>query len=426
MAAPPTQATNPLALMSQSAIVKQATNSINKAYAPGYANLDKQGKTASDLSAKRTADNKYFMGWLDTQNQALQAHADAANAALSAASNNILSQPIGTAGNVGTGADATAVAGNAAGLHQQLAGANLAQNASAAIGSNAVAATGANNTNVVMTGEQKQQAALDTTLLGISTQRTKLQSTQGSDIVKEIARLQGVNVSIAQSNRAYDAAAQKLGISAANTQSLINTRQQTANTGSANAATNASRAGNAQMNSDRTYNLDLAKFGAATAKDIYQRTNGLGPYKPAASASGQKPLTQTSQNAIYNKISTIQGQLRQLVANGSNGGSAFQTLKNGGSGPPVDTGQDKALNSYGGVTGGTTFDTPAEQAKDRKGLTQPINEINRTKTYAPADLQLLNVAYDSLYGAGVSKGDVAALQARGLANPGSRLKLSGK
>jgi hypothetical protein len=425
MAGPPTQQVqNPLALMSQNQIVKQATNSISKAYKPSYANLDQQGQKAQDLSAKRTADNKYFMGWLDTQNQALQAHADAANKALSDASAGVLNAPIGTAGNVGTGANATAVAGDAAGLHQQLAGNALSQYASAAVGSNAVAAARANNSNVVLTGEQKQQAALDASLLGIATQRSKLQGTQASDLTKEISRLQGVNISIAQSNRSYDAAAQKLGISAANTQSLINTRAATTATGRQNANTNSTKAANDQMNKDRTFQLDQAKYGDAVAKDIYQRDHGLGGYKPSASGA-TKPLGTTAQNALYNKISGIQGELRQLVAKGSNGGAAFQTLKNGGS-VTLDTGQDKVLSTYGSVAGGTTSDTPAELAKDKASKTQPINEITKTKSYTAADLQLLNVAYDSLYGAGISKGDIAALQKRGLADPGSRLRVSGK
>jgi len=44
---------------------------------------------------------------------------------------------------------------------------------------------------------------------------------------------------------------------------------------------------------DRGYQLDLDKFGAATAKDNYQRKHGLGPYKPSADTDkdGKPKLT---------------------------------------------------------------------------------------------------------------------------------------
>lgn len=41
------------------------------------------------------------------------------------------------------------------------------------------------------------------------------------------------------------------------------------------------------MEADRKYQLDLDKFGAAEAKDRYQRRNGLGPYKPSADKDGK-------------------------------------------------------------------------------------------------------------------------------------------
>jgi hypothetical protein len=41
-----------------------------------------------------------------------------------------------------------------------------------------------------------------------------------------------------------------------------------------------------QMEKDRRYQLDLAKFGADQAKDNFQRRNKLGPYKPAGTKGG--------------------------------------------------------------------------------------------------------------------------------------------
>ena len=45
------------------------------------------------------------------------------------------------------------------------------------------------------------------------------------------------------------------------------------------------RAANQKMQSDRQYNLDLQKFGAQQAKDNYQKTHGLGPYRAGSTGT---------------------------------------------------------------------------------------------------------------------------------------------
>jgi hypothetical protein len=72
----------------------------------------------------------------------------------------------------------------------------------------------------------------------------------------------------------------------------------------------------AQMRSDRTYQLDVQKFGAGQAKDAYLRSHGLGAYRvptgaklPATTPTGQRTQTPAQQQKAFGQIDT----LRQLI-----------------------------------------------------------------------------------------------------------------
>lgn len=419
------QPTNPLAPLTPQQIQKQAKSTVSSSYAPAYQNLNQQQTQANNIAAKRAADNHYYLAWLDTQGQALQAHADAANKTLqdleqqltgqqtqqyAALPGQLVQGAADRAGNVSNEANANAfgrylspqLQANEQSLHGSAAGALAATGNT----TDMLGASRANTGAFVMAGQEKQMGDLNTVLTNIAQQRSKLQSSETGDVAKEIGRLQGVEISKAEYNQNYATAASKLGITLANTRSEINHR----NNADAAAQAAAQRAANqanpnlvgsaawsrvaGQAAKDRSYQLDQAKYNSATAKDIYERQHGLGPYKPST-AGVQKPLTLSSQNTIYSHISALQGELRQLQGTYQlSPQAAYHVLLNGS--------------------------TEQLHTKDSKGKIHYYD----TKRYTPPDVQLLNAAYNVATGNGLTKGDVAALEKMGIQNPGSRLKVA--
>ncbi len=406
-------APNWLAPQSAQQLASQATKTISSAYAPQYQNLAQQTKTAQGLSDKRSADNKYYLSWLDTQMSAIQAHADASNQALISAEQGLSNQQQGLyatqsadqvaaanarAGNVSNNAQSTPLT---TGIQQsEAAGTGLLGSAeknvlaNAGTNTNALAATRANNYGFIGAAESKQLADLNTTLTSIGNARSTLATKQTADTAKEIARLQGVEIAKAQSNRNFDVAAQKLGVTVANTNSEIQTRAATTATGQKNAATAAQRAQDSQMNADRNYQLNVAKFNSATAKDIYQRDHQLGAYRPS-SAGVVKPLSPTSQEAYYNKIDKVAGDanwIRQHFPN-MTPAAVYSLLQRGGT------------LTIPGAPNPTTGKVPPQN-----------------RTFAPAgDMVILNAGFNVRQGgSGLSPGDVSTLKALGLTDPATR------
>jgi hypothetical protein len=396
-------APNWLAAQNPTQIKNQATKTISAAYAPAYQDLNQQAKTAQGLNDKRSSDNRFYQSWLQTQMDTLQSHADASHASLLGMEQNLQNQQNGLysgqaqglvaganarSGNVSNNADSTAFGSR---LQQNQAQNESNLNASSQqatqgidLANNQVGAAKANDFSYLQANSQKQVADFQTTMQKLTTARDTLSSKQTADTLKEIARLQGVEVAKAQSNRSYAAAAEKLGISLANTNSLITTRAQNAATSQARLGLDMSKAQQAQMNSDRNYQLNVSKFDSATAKDLYQRDHGLGAYKP--SKTGAKPaLGQASQNSIYNHVATIRGHLTQLI-------TAFHLS-------PVD-----AWHAY------------------NTGTFQQNGKAVKVPGWTPADTGLLNAAYNTLdNGTGLSQGDITYLTNLGLTNPQQRL-----
>lgn len=398
---------NPLAPLSPRQIRQQATTTIGAAYKPAYSQLDQQTKTARGISAKRTADNQAYQQWLNTQMGALQAHAESANSALTSLEQGLQAQQQGlyahqgsdlTAGanarqgNVSANADSTSF-GNELYQNQQsnmgqLNSAEQQYASSQKSGNDALSGTAANNYGLIQAAQTKQLSDLDTVLGKLSDARTQLNTKQTADVAKEIARLQGVEIQKAQSNRDYAAAAEKLGLSAANIQSQIQTRSGQLGIAQQNANTSATRANNAQLNADRNYKLNQARYNSQVAKDMYERDHGLGPYR--VSKGGKKPsLSITSQNAIYNRISKVRGQVESLISAGYTPTQAWHLLHSGG------------------------------YVKGPAGASGKRGNVHYA---AVGDDGLLNAAYNTRHGAGgLTPGDLNYLKNMGLDNPGSRL-----
>lgn len=76
---------SPLAPMTPKALRRQAKETMRAVYKPAFKQLGREEAHMLSISEKRKADNAYYLNWLDKQSGQLQAHQDAANAALEAA-----------------------------------------------------------------------------------------------------------------------------------------------------------------------------------------------------------------------------------------------------------------------------------------------------------------------------------------------------
>jgi hypothetical protein len=196
-------------------------------------------------------------------------------------------------------------------------------------------------------------------------------------------------------------------------QSGLNIKQQqitsTASTATANRQAANTRAANSlaqqKMESDRTYQLDKDKFGAAQAKDRYQKAHGLGPYAPPKSSSSAgstgtaaKPMTPAQQRSVENQIARIQARFQWLY-------SHFQ-----GIGANSSDAQQQALRA---MTTGQIWAPPNPQSNN------PAQRAwHWTYIQPEGDAQLRNIAFNSTNGNGLSAGDVAYLNRIGFTNRG--------
>lgn len=407
---------DPLAALTPAQITGQATRTINTAYQPQYTALNQAGKQATGLSSKRAADLSQYQKWLSTQLDSIQTQNNAASQALQGQIKGISDQQSALyagqapalvneanarAGNVSNNAQSNSL-GEQLGANQAFTGGLTAAAEQGALRSMDVGATslGASRANAgAYMGSlvSKNQSDLQTSLTNIANDRAKLKQAQTGDLAKEIARLGGVEIQKAQSNRDYQTAVEQLQLQGANIGSEITARTAAATTAARNATTAETRAAidaknadtaawkanQSQANSDRSYQLDVQKYGDAVAKDKYLRDHGLGTYKPSKTGA-KAPLGQASQNAIVGKIGKIQTTLRLLINQaGQSPVDAYHKIQRGG---PLTIGT------------GTS-----------------ARKITIT---AADDPQLLNAAYNTLgipgTGTGLNAGDVNALLGLGL------------
>jgi hypothetical protein len=410
--------TNWMAPQSRNALQQQAVNTVTAQYKPQYDQISAQAQQAQNIYDKQQADNKSYEAWAQSQGNALQQHLDTSNQTLAALYQGIanqnqqqFNQTTGTwnatqadhPGNVSSGYNT----GSGFATMQQILQADNQRTAAvqqrglenAMSGSTQLASTINNLGNYIQAGAQKQTASYQTAMQQAANARTKAADSVTGAIAKEISRLQGIEIQKSQANRTYNINVQKLGLQALMDKSSMDLKAaqgkaalENASTASRNADTNAK---NAQtrltqvqidaMNKDRQYNLDVQKFGAQQAKDNYMRTHSLGPYKPASSG-----LSQSGQNAVYKQISNAQSLAQELVNTYKfDGGHAYSIMVNGGYVHALD--------------------------KNGQPITKWIPPVAGGQTIA-------NAAYHSLYGTGLSAGDIKALQQMGIPNPTSRLR----
>lgn len=344
-------------------VTNQATNTITSIYKPVLQSLDAQSTQESAIMAKQQADNQYYQQWLNSKSTSLQAAQDqvdqstnaleqqltgnmtqalgAETPALTAAAN---ARPGDVSNNAPSFTPGQSALGNALGANQQAAGLTETGAADRSLAQERIAqgqlSSGVGNAASFMeAGAMKQEGDFQNAMTKIAATKATALGNETSSIEKEIARLQGVQIAVAQNNRNYATAAEKLGIAVANTNSEINTRAANTNIAAgrlANSQANTNLAAKrlAESIAQNTFNdkvkgeklsLDQQKYLLSVANtdsavalrnaEIYQKEHG-----------GLTPGEVNTQLSIIDKAS---GELDNLTAQGLTPQQAYQALLTG-------------------------------------------------------------------------------------------------
>lgn len=327
---------DPLVPLTPQQITQQATKTVAAAYKPVYSTLNQQGDQIQNIYNKQQQDNQYFQQWLSSKTSALQAQQSQVDQ-----TTNALEQQI-TGNMINNQATVNQPAGGA--LAQNLAATNSANeqivggaaNAGLEMERTAEARLGAgaeNAQNFLQAGAQKETTNMQDAMTKLQTTRSAELDKQAADTQKEIARLQGVNINLAENNRNYLTAAQKLNVDIANVNSEMASRAAGTRIAQQNANTAATRANN-QAKQDSFDNwvktqqlsLDQQKFilsqfnsqsqAALRQAQIYKDQHG-------------GALTLSEQNTIYGAIDKTRGEVQSLINQGLTPQQAYHALQNG-------------------------------------------------------------------------------------------------
>lgn len=389
---PPAQPYNPLAPLNPNQIRQQAMSQVNAAYAPAFNALNSQAARAQAIYDKQQSDNHFYLNWLNTQSQALQAHNDAANQQLMGLEQSIVGSET-TPGSNGSADQnyirSMALSGN--NLTNTEAGTTLQgiSNSNDALG-----ATRLNEASFVQAGGAKEQAALSDTMDKINTAIGTLLSKRATDIGNAILTGQKTEIAKAEYNQNTAIAQTKLGLDAANVNSEITNRA--ANTAIAGQRLNLDQQKLVQQikesgikdaqgwarlaQGDQRLKLDASKYGWQVAKDIYQRQTHTGPYKQG-NGSGPTYLGMASQNVIIQHIRNVSGAIDALVSQGMTPQAAYHAIQRG-------------------------YYTLPNSSDPTKKYTVSVHE---------SDPVILNAALNSgSHGAGLTQGDIQTLTNEGI------------
>lgn len=337
--------TNPLAPLSPQQIRQQATKTVNSSYAGQFQDLDQQTSQAQNLYNTQVSDDAAFNQWLTTNASQMQTQTDAVNQKLADLMTSIRAtqganlsalpgQLAATEQNNGGGLVSApgqveqglqgAVAPTIANANNAVAGQSV-QQANSAVGANSLV----ENAGDVATGridqsKASQFTALNTTLNNVAANRTKLLTARTGDISKEIARLQGVEISKRQWLATNAEQEQELGIKTATANSTIAKNSadaaattETAATGAANAKTNAAKAAETALN-------NAAKLGqsAPLVQAEINRDNAAAAASQedaavkAAKAAGKPVLTEAQTANVYYNITNAKNTVANIIQNG--------------------------------------------------------------------------------------------------------------
>lgn len=405
------QPTNWLAPLSAQQVTQQAANTVRSAYNPLYGSLDQQTKQLLAVRQKQDADNQYYQQWLDSKSAALSAAQSAVDqttndletkltgnqaTVFAAEPDQLVSAANARAGNVSNNAQSNTfgseLAATQAPLRESLSGTatqslDMEKNAEAQN-----VASSANADAYLQAGRQKEASSFDTAMTGLSNERANLQSKETGDLIKEVARLQGVQQNVAQSNRSYQTAAAQLGLQTANITSEIAARTAGTKIAQQNADTAQSKAAFSQWLDTQNLNLNEKKYVLSvlnTNSEIASRNAKL----------RQGPLTQGEENTIYGGIDKIRGEISTLVGQGLSAQQAWHAAAQG------------------------FYIRNNVQYKTAAGKTATHNvKVTVTKI---ENQGVLNAAYNLATQGALSPGDAQYLQTLGLA-PSQRYKVHSK
>lgn len=355
-----TPVSSPLTPLTNKQITDEAKNIANATYAGQYKTLNSEQNQAVGLDQKRAADQQQYDSWLATQGAALQANnanimgtLENQNAAIQTAANlNLAAQP--TASGELAGEDQAALGGANGALvnadtssDKTLIGdAAQASNTGAALGAGQLGGTIENGFSQQDQIRQTQLADLQTTLEKISADKDTLGSDKAAALAKEVSALQSNNTNVAEYNQNYATAAEKLGITAADTKSEIASRAAATKISAATLAarikqdstTNAisqQRVNNEwtvseqeAANRSAAYKLDVKKFGLEQTKQAWEEAHPSASQQKAASGE-PNALPQSETNESFARIDSARAQIEKMIASHVNPQQALINMQQG-------------------------------------------------------------------------------------------------
>lgn len=345
---------DPLKERTQNSLKQQAAKTIAAVYQPAEGALDQQAQRLQNIDQKRQADNAVYRQWLMDQQTKYEAaarqsesqyqgylqglqqtteqqHQNAQQQAIQAVQNapGTVSDMKQSTALQGLSADTTRATGLVGTQIQKTA--ELIPSMESNFQAERQGIIGQSNA-----AEAKRQSDLSTGLDGINQDRLKLLSSQASDQLKEFQRLQGQQVDIANSNRNFGAAAQKLDIA----QGTLNLKAKSDKQNFALKKQSLSiqkakikfgydklRQDVGQKEADRQFKQYLIKNGFTTSGALQK--------KPGAGGKGKSPTAAVQKTSVV-QVQTIGNAvniLRRLtqenpggdvIRNGANKGKTFR------------------------------------------------------------------------------------------------------
>lgn len=348
-------APGPLKEQSLAGIRKRALATVNAAYAPAEAQLSDREQQINNLDAKRKLDNQFYSNWLNDQLAKANANAQASEAALlqqagqmhdavtqryTQAQSALDAQNAATPGTVSNPTQSTA---NLAPSQDKATSAADVANA-AAVGQVARQQTNSatlNAANLAMAGamEAKRQGDTYSALTDVSGKRHSLLLQKGADISKEISRELDNEVSKAQGLMNFGALQQKLGLQQATLNEHAAHDRSTSRNANARLNHQIAKDRHSQMLADKTYQLNVKKFGLAQAKQQWQEAHPRG-----STTGGAGGLTVGERHNSQKLINTMENAIGAIHTGGLSQQNAHLILTS----PQKAATQNSAGNPYGG------------------------------------------------------------------------------
>jgi len=238
----------PMALKqrTRAGLQKQATSTIQAAYAPAETSISQQESRVRSVDEKRARDNQYYLDWLRSRSDQMQAASKQADTVLrdthkqivdeagqqaQALRQDMLRGAAATTGNVSdpnqaTAFDTRADAARNAGV---LASSQAATNNAIGSQESRRASLDASNFAFMAASEAKRTSDTWAKLAELGDEKQKLALSKAADSAKEVARLLDQEQVKAESNREYKAVAQKLGVDLAGIEQRDRASQRSAN-----------------------------------------------------------------------------------------------------------------------------------------------------------------------------------------------------